>query len=96
MEEEFYMPIWIKALLGFALVMVEILFTFLVFRFIPIPKQSGYDGLGALLYVFSAMGISLILFVVGLLMDKKHPYTLFALCLGSFLVVLGLIRGIHL
>ena len=86
------MPIWIKTLLAFALVMFGVLFTFIVFRFFPIPKETGFDSLNSLMYVFIALGACLILFIIGLLMDRKHPYSLFTLCLGLFLVILILIR----
>ena len=51
MKPELYQPIWIKAVLGFVLFMLGLLFTFLVFRFIPISKKEGVDGLGGLLIV---------------------------------------------
>ena len=47
-----YKPIWLKAVLAFALIFLGILLTFIVYRFFPIPKQEGFDGLGALLYIF--------------------------------------------
>lgn len=84
-REEYYMPIWIKALLGFALVILGIFFTFLTFRFVPVPKEAGFDGWSGLLYVFIALGVVLLVFIIGLMMDKKHPYTLFGLCLGGSL-----------
>ena len=92
MKEEYYLPIWIKALLGFALVMLGLLFTFIVFRFFPMPKGTGFDGLNTLITVFVALGIILLLFVVGLIMDKRHPYSLFGICLGLFVLALVLIR----
>lgn len=88
------MPVWIKGLLGFGLVMAGLLFTFLIFRFFPVPKQTGFDGLDSLLLVFLSLGLSLLLFIFGLMLDKKHPYTLFSFCLGLFLVLLILIRWI--
>ena len=96
MKEEFYMPGWIKAVLGFALVMLGLLFTFIVFRFFPVKKEAGFDGMGSLIYSFFALGMVLILYVVGLLMDKKHPYTLFFICIGMFVLLLAGIRIIYL
>ena len=96
MKEEFYMPGWIKAVLGFALVMLGLLFTFIVFRFFPVKKEVGFDGMGSLIYSFFALGMVLILYVVGLLMDKKHPYTLFFICIGMFVLLLAGIRIIYL
>ncbi|MDQ3015102.1 MAG: hypothetical protein M3R25_00025 [Bacteroidota bacterium] len=96
MKEEFYMPIWIKTLLGFALVMGGIVFTFLVFRFIPVRKETGFDGLNSLMFVFLALGIALLLYIVGLIFDKRHPYSIFTFCFGLFLGALLLIRFIHL
>jgi hypothetical protein len=53
MKEEFYMPLWIKALLGFGLVMAGILFTFITYRFFPVKKESGFDNSGSLtLYLY--------------------------------------------
>ena len=92
MREEFYMPLWIKALLGFGLVMTGILFTFIVFRFFPIPNQTGFDGLDVLFYVFLSLGAVRFIFIIGLVMDRKHPYSLFGICLGVFTVLLILIR----
>ncbi|MEO5907511.1 MAG: hypothetical protein ABIQ11_12345 [Saprospiraceae bacterium] len=89
MHEEYYMPIWIKALLGFALVMVGILFTFIVFRFFPVLKETGFDGLSSLMFVFFALGMCLVLYVGGLVFDKRHPYSIFAICLGLFGAVLA-------
>ncbi len=95
MREEYYMPIWIKGLLGFALVMAGILFTFIVFRFFPVPKETGFDGLSSLMFVFFALGICLVLYVGGLIFDKRHPYSIFAICLGLFASSLVLIRIFH-
>lgn len=96
MKEEYYMPIWIKALLGFVLVMGGILCTFLVFRFIPIRKETGFDGLSSLMIVFIALGIALLAYIAGLIFDKRHPYSIFSICFGLFLVALGMIRFLHL
>ncbi len=96
MKEEFYMPIWIKTLLGFALVMGGILCTFLVFRFVPVRKEEGFDGLSSLMFVFMALGIALVLYIGGLLFDKRHPYSIFSICFALFLGALILIRIFHL
>ena len=96
MKEEFYIPIWIKALLGFALVMLGILFTFIVFRFFPVKKEPGFDGWGSLVYSWFSLGIVLVAYIIGLLMDKKHPYTLFFICLAMFVLLLAGIRIIYL
>ena len=48
MDEQFYKPIWVKAVLFFALLFAGVLLTFLMYRFFPVPNQVGYDGLGAL------------------------------------------------
>lgn len=95
MRDEYYMPIWIKGLLGFALVIAGILFTFIVFRFFPVPKEAGFDGLSSLMFVFIVLGICLVLYVGGLIFDKRHPYSLFAICLGLFASALVLIRIFH-
>ena len=95
MKREFYMPGWIKAVLGFALVMLGLLFTFIAYRFFPVKKEADFDDRGWLIYSFFALGIVLILYVVGLLMDKKHPYTLFFICIGIFLLLLAGIRIIY-
>ena len=96
MKEEFYMPIWIKALLGFALVMLGILFTFIVFRFFPVKKEPEFDGWGSMVYSLFSLGIVLVAYIIGLLMDKKHPYTLFLICLAMFVLLLAGIRIIYL
>ena len=96
MKEEFYMPVWIKALLGFALVMLGLLFTFVVFRFFPVRKEPGFDSEGSLYYYFFALGMVLILYIIGLLLDKRHPYTLFMICLGMFVLLIAGIRIIYL
>ena len=93
MKEELYMPIWIKTILAFVLVMAGILFTFIVFRFFPVSKDVGFDHLGSLMYVFIALGGCFLLFVVGLLFDKRHPYTLFVICLFLFTILLIIIRS---
>lgn len=91
-----YIPGWIKAVLGFALIMSGLLFTFLVFRFFPVLKETGYDQRGALEYSLFALGLVFVMYVVGLFIDKKHPYTLFFICLGIFALLLTGIRVIYL
>ena len=90
------MPIWIKALLAFALIMIGIVLTYLSFKFFPIPNETGFDGFGSLMYVFIALGVSVLVFILGLIIDRRHPYSLFAICLTLFLVLLILIRWLHL
>lgn len=91
-----YIPGWIKAVLGFALIMLGVLLTFLMFRFFPVRKETGFDSMGALIYSWFALGISFVLYIVGLIIDKKHPYTLFFICLGIFAVLLAGIRILYL
>jgi hypothetical protein len=92
MKDEYFKPIWIKALLGFALMMVGLLLTFLVFRFIPVPNDKGYDGLSPLLTVLFCLGGIEILYILGVIFSRNHPYVIFTLCLFAFLIVLILIR----
>ncbi|HZV68809.1 MAG TPA: hypothetical protein VFG10_04665 [Saprospiraceae bacterium] len=92
MREEYYMPIWIKALLAFLLVMLGILFTFIMYRFFPVPKETGFDGLGSLMYIFFILGALELVFIFGVMFLRKHPYSLFSTCLLLFLVGLILIR----
>ena len=96
MKEEYYMPLWIKTLLGFGLVMAGILLTFATYRFFPVKKESGFDNLGSLKFTFISLGMVLIVFIIGLLMDKRHPYSLFILCLSMFVLLLAGIRIVYL
>ena len=92
MNDAYFKPIWIKALLGFALMMVGLLFTFLVFRFIPIPKETGYDGLSSLMLILFCLGGIELLYILGVIFSRNHPYVIFSLCVIAFVVVLGMVR----
>ena len=92
MKEENHKPIWFKALMGFLLCMIGLLFTFLVFRFIPIPNQTGFDGLSGLLLVLFCLGGIELLYIAGLLFSRHHPFRIFSLCLTLFVIALLLIR----
>lgn len=87
-----FKPIWIKAILGFLLFMIGLVFTFLVFRFIPIPKETGYDGLSGLLLTLFCLGAIEILYILGVIFSRNHPYRVFSMCLLLFLTTLLLIR----
>ena len=95
-EKVIYIPNWMKAVLGFALIMLGLLFTFLLFRFFPVLKETGYDQRGALEYSLFALGVVFVMYLVGLIMDKKHPYTLFFICLAIFAMLLVGIRVLYL
>jgi hypothetical protein len=92
MDDAYFKPIWIKALLGFALMMVGLLLTFLVFRFIPIPKDTGYDGLSSLMLILFCLGGIELLYILGVIFSRNHPYVIFSLCLIAFVIVLALVR----
>ena len=92
MREEYYMPIWIKAVLAFLLVMIGIVLTYCTFRFFPVPQEAGFDARGSLMYVMTALGGVLLLFVTGIMMARRHPYSIFGICLGLFLIMLVIIR----
>lgn len=92
MEEQFYKPIWVKALLGFALVMLGIFLTFLMYKFFPVPNEAGYDGFGALRYVCLGLGFTLLLYIVGVIFIRNYPYRIFLLCLMLFFGILVFVR----
>jgi hypothetical protein len=92
MKDEYFKPIWIKAILGFLLFMLGLLFTFLVFRFIPIPKEEGYDGLGGLMIVLFCLCGFEISYILGVIFSRNHPYVIFSVNLIGFLLLLFLVR----
>jgi len=92
MDEQFYKPIWVKATLGFALIMCGILLTFLMYKFFPVPKEPGFNGLGALRFVFFGLGLTLLLFIIGVIFLRNYPYRVFTLCLMLFFGILVFIR----
>jgi hypothetical protein len=92
MDEQLYKPIWLKAVLAFLLVFLGILFTFLVYRFYPIPKQAGFDGRAALLYIFLGLGASVVIYLAGVMMRQNYPYRFFLLGLTVFALILGYVR----
>lgn len=92
MLEEYYMPIWIKAILAFILVLLGIALTYCMFRFFPVPQKAGFDARGSLMYVLTALGGILILYVVGLIMARRHPYSIFSVCMLIFIMLLISIR----
>ena len=92
MDEQFYKPTWVKAVLFFALLFAGVLLTFLMYRFFPVPNQAGFDGLGALTPIVIGLGVTLILYVVGVILIKNHPYRIFALSLMLFIGILIVVR----
>jgi hypothetical protein len=92
MDEQLYKPIWLKAVLAFLLLMLGILFTFLVYRFFPVPKQTGFDGLDELLYIFLGLGFCIVLYITGVILNRNHPYRIFSFCLFLFLMILIVVR----
>jgi hypothetical protein len=96
MKPELYKPIWIKAVLGFALFMLGLLFTFLVFRFIPISKKEGVDGLGGLLIVLFCLAGFEVSYILGVVLKRNHPYVVFGVNLVGFVIVLFLVRFFHI
>jgi hypothetical protein len=91
-EEQFYKPIWIKALLAFALLMSGIVLTWMMFKFFPIPNQEGSKGMGALKYICTGLGITLILYILGVIFARNYPYRIFLLCLMFFFGILVFVR----
>lgn len=92
MDEQLYKPIWLKAVLAFALILLGILLTFIVYRFFPIPKQEGFDGMGALLYIFLGLGVCVVLYLVGVILRQNHPYRMFFISLCLFVIILVFVR----
>ena len=92
MDEQLYKPIWLKAVLAFLLVLLGILFTFLVYRFMPIPKQQGFDGLGELIYIFIGLGICVTIYLVGVILRQNYPYRMFFVSLVLFVAILFYVR----
>ncbi|HXR80033.1 MAG TPA: hypothetical protein VN763_03900 [Saprospiraceae bacterium] len=92
MHEQFYRPIWVKASLGFALIMLGMLLTFLMYKFFPVAKEPGYDGFGALKFVFIGLGFTLCLYILGVICVRNYPYRIFLLCLMLFFGILVFIR----
>ena len=92
MDEQFYKPLWVKASLGFILIFAGLFLTFLMYKFFPVPKETGFDGYGALLYVFIGLGVTLILYIIGVIYSQNHPYRIFSLSLMLFFGILVFIR----
>jgi len=92
MDEQLYKPIWVKAVLAFALVMSGILLTFLMYKFFPVPNEAGYNGFGALRYVCMGLGLTLVLYIVGVIVMRNYPYRIFLLCLMLFFGILVFVR----
>jgi len=92
MHESYYKPIYIKAILGFALFMLGVFFTFLMYKFFPVPHESRFHGFGALRYVFIGLGLTLCLYIVGVICIRNYPYRIFLLCLMLFFGLLVFIR----
>ena len=89
MKAEYYEPIWVKTLLGFGLMIIGLLMTFLVYRFIPVPKLEGYDGFRSVLLTLLGLGAVELFYIVGVMFSKNHPYVIFTLCMVLF--ILGLV-----
>jgi len=94
MEEQFYKPLWVKAVLGFGLVFAGILFTFMMYKFFPVPNQARFDGFGALTYVGIGLACTLIIYILGVLYSRNHPYRVFSLCLMFFIGFLVIVRSL--
>ena len=92
MKDEYFKPIWIKAILGFLLMILGLVFTFLVFRFIPIPKQEGFDGFGGLMIVLFCLGGFEVSYILGVILSRNHPYVIFSVNLVGFMILLLSIR----
>ena len=92
MDEQFYKPLWVKAVLGFALLFAGLLMTFLMYRFFPVPNQAGYDGFGALTPIFIGLGVTLGMYIAGVMLMRNHPYRVFALSLMLFIGILVFVR----
>jgi len=92
MHEQFYRPIWVKVSLGFALIMLGMLLTFLMYKFFPVAKEPGFDGFGALKFVFMGLGLTLFLYILGVIFIRNYPYRIFLLCLMLFFGMLVFIR----
>ena len=92
MHEQFYKPIWVKASLGFALIMLGILLTFLMYKFFPVAKEPGFHGFGALKFVFIGLGFTFCLYILGVILIRNYPYRVFLLCLMLFFGILVFIR----
>ncbi len=93
MKDEWYKPIYIKTILGFLLIMVGLLLTFLVYRFFPVPKSEGFDGLGAVMLTLYGLGGTEVLYILGVVFSRNHPYVVFCLSLFLFIFVLIFIRS---
>ena len=96
MKDEYFKPIWIKAILGFLLMILGLVFTLLVFRFIPIPKKEGMDGLGGLMIVLFCLGGFELSYILGVVLKRNHPYVVFAVNLIGFVILLLLVRFLHI
>jgi hypothetical protein len=92
MDEQLYKPIWVKVVLGFALVLTGLLLTLMMYKFFPVPKEPGFDGMGALRFVFMGLGLTLALYVVGVILVRNYPYRIFLLCLMLFFGILVFVR----
>lgn len=92
MDEQFYKPIWVKAVLAFLLVMLGIFLTYLMFKFFPVPNEAGYNRYGALRYIFLGLGLTLVLYIVGVIFMRNYPYRIFLLCLMLFFGILVFVR----
>jgi hypothetical protein len=91
-KDEYFKPIWIKAILGFALIVFGLVSTFLVFRFIPIPKEEGFDGLGGLMIVLFCLGGFELSYILGVIFSRNHPYVIFTVNLFAFILLLFAVR----
>ena len=92
LDEQLYKPIWVKAVLGFALIMLGIFFTFLMYKFFPVPHESRFHGFGALRYVCIGLGLTVLLYIGGVIAFRNFPYRIFMLCLMLFFGILVFIR----
>ncbi len=93
MQEGLYKPIYIKVILGFLLMMAGLLLTFVMYRFFPVPKEAGMNGLGAILYTLYGLGGTEILYILGVIFSRNHPYVVFCLSLFLFIFILVVIRS---
>lgn len=92
MDEQFYKPIWVKVALAFALVMSGIVLTWMMFRFFPMTNEVGAKGYGVLKYVCIGLGVTLVLYIVGVSFMRNYPYRIFLLCLMLFFGILVFVR----
>ncbi len=92
MNEKEISPTKNKVISGILLFVLGIVITFIVFRLFPLPKGTGFDGLGSLLYAFFLLFAIELLYIIVVMIKKRHIYSIFFACLALFLAGLIVIR----